>query len=1063
MKKNCIISKSRFLFLSLAVLLCSCDNFLGGSVLKKELEEAITEASKEKCDVSIFSYSSQGTLTGEKGGTYSAGTESLKLNFTENTGWQFVEWQVYNSNSQKSGCSSADVISIQDPYSKDTFFSVKNGADKYKIEAVCMARPLVENFSPLKINGGVNADSSIEIIFAQGLSSNSFVFTQQEFETYGRYAQAIRENPGDDSSAIIGINLAGMRFFKNIQILDSDGKGLEKHYNAPVLSADGKTLTLYSDNSNLFDFTSSDIKDVYVTLASDTGYDYTLQNGVTVKVKSNESDYNFSYRVTSTTTDKARIIFSNKNDDGEITGTLNYSGTREFNIGQSFKVEFIPSADFDFVSWNISNPENLVTSENGNELLVTAMDKVTDVVIKPVCQKKGTTTFTVSTNIGNVIPAGTVTAKAGEVVTLTYSGDGDYYFPGWAVMNSAIDEVLSREQLNEFFECADLTKNTIDVRVKSESHSFEFVANSYLRPHVFSHEPANTEDGVTQDTNVRIYFDSEIDEKTLYFTTDEEYNITKKDPLVVFKSDSKGKYAYTLSNGQFYYKNFTIENRVTGENLSKYYGRPYLIDKKTMILPVNKVKNAEGTLDKDKLPPGGIQIFIQLGTDFGFYAEGNLIPLARDTNLTWIYSTKKGVDEKLPSIPSFTAKGTNNTAGFDAYTKTTLPNNKNLWQACYLKDNKLHLDAELKDESKNLFEVYLNYKRVQNENLLDVSEEEQRHSLSFRKDTQNFYVENVEVDLKELSGKDGTYELYLSAIDDAGNKCQSNKFYARIDKTAPVLSTEKYKVFKTYGKIKFRWNVPSNNDLANHSENHDLEKIELYIDDTKKQTENSTSIDGIYDTIITPSQNGKYKFVAYDIFGNKTEAEFDYDMNIPYGSVLYSDQWTLDWWNYVNCSINDYATGGIFAVGHVGHNSTVNDSNIYIFNISDGDKTHQADFKNARDKAKEENNRINLTFRNNHSVEFKLPTLSNYEKIFGNENSYAANYNFMVEKLSFDTSSSYGYWTETYHGSSYLPNGDCNYTYNTIVLGGRYLSIDWGDETVPYHKYRFISNFKFTE
>lgn len=864
----------------------------------------------------------------------------------------------------------------------------------------------------------------------------------------------------------MGINIAGSRFFKNIKISDSNGKGLEKHFNAPVLSDDGKTLTISTDKNNLFDFSSENTKDIFVTITSHIGYNYTLQNGKSVKVTADKNDSSFSYSISSKTTEKAKITFSNKNDDGEITGTLNYNGTQEFNIGQSFVLEFVVSDDFDFIAWDVSNSDNLICKKNGTELEVTVTGTVNAVTIKPICQKKPTVSFTVTTNIGNVFPVGTVTARVGDVVTLTYTGNNDYYFPGWVVINSAIDEVLTREQINEFFECENWTKETIDIRIKSESNCFEIAANSYLRPHVYSHEPVNSEDGVTQDTNVKIYFDSDIDEMSLYYTDDEEYNITKQDPKAKFKMDKKGKYAYTSADGQLYYKNITIKNLVTGENLSKYFNRPYLSDKRTMILPVNKVLN-ESTKKPDVtlLPPGGIQVYIQLGTAFGFYENDNLIPLVRDTNLTWFYSTKHGVDEKVPSFGTVSVKGTNNSKVFDAYSScNSEPKTQDDLKKCYLKDNKLVIDATLLDESKNLSEVYLNYVRCQDEYYYsDLTEETKKVPLSFTKNNVNFKVENTEIDLKQLSGVDGTYKLYLSAFDDSGNYCESKEFYVRLDKTAPELpDLSKFKIFKSYKKIKFaNWIVPDCNDI-NHPENKDFEKIEFYIDGVLKDTK-TISGSGLEATSCEApaEQNGKYKFIVYDIFGNTVETkEFDYDINIAYGSILYSDQWILDWWNYKNYN---HIGNGIFAVGYVGHNYTVNSKNIYIFNISTDD-TKAVYSEASGTKASVENTRIdnlNSTFRTKHEINFKLPDSTNYTAIFGDDSLIKKNYDFMTEKLNFVPYKDYKdksyYWLSNFVGND-IDNGR---SYKVVYFTTKYIFKDDYSWASNKELYRFISNYTF--
>lgn len=1062
---------------SVFVLFTGCQNFMNGKAFMTELDDALTEASREENSISIFAYNSYGTLVGETGGTYKVGDKNLKLEFSENEGYQFMEWQVTNGASEKTGCSKDDAIYIKDPFNPVTTFTINSSANNYRIEAVCMPRPVVEIFSPIKIDGGVNADSVIEITFSHAVSKYNFVFTQKEFESYGKIAEAIKATSEDGTEDIIGIVLAGKKYFKGVTVKDKNGVALENHFNAPVLSEDGKKLTIAVDNSCLFNFSESSVKEICVEVAKSLFYDYTAQNGSVIKVEMGQQNYSASYNISASTSSKAKITFTAKDGDNNSTGTLSYNGEHSFNIGQSIKVEFEPNDAYNFISWNISDSTGLDVKQDGTNLYITVLNVVDNVEVKPVCSKKGTATFSVITNIGTVSPAGTNSVKVGDVITLTYNGNNDYYFPGWIVVNSAIDEVLTREQVNQYFECEDWSKTTITVRIKKESAGLEIAANSYLRPHVFSHEPVTTsEDAVTQDTNIKVYFDSDIDEASLYFTADEEYNLKKQDPNVVFESDEKGKYAYTLSNGQFYYKNLTLENRVTGENLSKYYNKPYLLeDKRTMIIPVNKVMVTVGGVNKPDLtllPPGGIEIFVQFGTAFGFYADDNLIPLARDTNLTWIYSTKDGCDEKVPSIKIFTAKGQNTSTTIDFVTNSNRDPGwmSNNLKYCYLKDNKLTLNLSIKDDSKNLSEVYLYYTRGHDENLsTGLNEETKKYSLNFKKDSTIFTITDRVIDLKEITGKDGTYRLQLVALDDSGNKCESGAFYVRIDNTPPVQITHNdFKLFKKYKNMKFEWQVPSNLNGAEKPINRDLEKIELLLNgNVIKSVDAKIAKAQNQSTEVTPTQAGTYQFIAYDIFGNKAESEvFQYDLNIPYGSMLYSDQWTLDWWNYDNCNYTDFVKSGQFAVGHVGHNYTINDKNITIFNISESDENNKCPLETAKNEAKAENRKIddlNSSFRTEYGIDFKLPVTSNYTSVFGEGELYLNSYKLMQDKLNFAIYSGVTYWLNESAGTAIHPRENVTRTmYRTVQVDttGVGLSTNFPDFS---RYYRLISNFTFKE
>lgn len=89
--------------------------------------------------------------------------------------------------------------------------------------------------------------------------------------------------------------------FSNITITDSNGTNLANHYLSPVLSSDGRTLTVAHDPSNYITVEEGSLKTVKVTLSKN------IQDTETIPLK---NDYTWTYNINSKKDDKAPEFLS---------------------------------------------------------------------------------------------------------------------------------------------------------------------------------------------------------------------------------------------------------------------------------------------------------------------------------------------------------------------------------------------------------------------------------------------------------------------------------------------------------------------------------------------------------------------------------------------------------------------------------------------------------------------------------------------------------------------------------------------------------------------------------
>ncbi len=162
----------------ITISLSSCDNFLNGADVKKEIEEAIAYNNAQECTVVFRTEAGMGEFLGSVERTYKVGYESevqFELN-TEDYVFKGLEAVSQNDRTQ----SRADCVEFTE-LSKD----VKKGIYKYKVKLIsdikdvlirpiCVAIPKITNITPVFESNGCEQDSIIKITFNKTINKETF-------------------------------------------------------------------------------------------------------------------------------------------------------------------------------------------------------------------------------------------------------------------------------------------------------------------------------------------------------------------------------------------------------------------------------------------------------------------------------------------------------------------------------------------------------------------------------------------------------------------------------------------------------------------------------------------------------------------------------------------------------------------------------------------------------------------------------------------------------------------------------------------------------------------------
>lgn len=245
---------------------------------------------------------------------------------------------------------------------------------------------------------------------------------------------------------------------------------------------------------------------------------------------------------------------------------------------------------------------------------------------------------------------------------LGFEPDADYGFICWQIYDKATDEEIPN---GTYIKIADPTiENTTYDLINKPAAGTELGIRPVVaeRPQILSATPAYDPAGVWRDTTIYVVFDFDMDEDSILYTEPEETQI-RKDPTktLIPSSVYPGRffgYKQIDEDGyeQSYYKNIMIQDKTSGENLTKYYGEPIFENATTLYIPV-----VNSTTFKV-----GQNIVVMIGKDFCYkviIGEGeNQIkkPVYMNKTEKWLYLSNGRTDGVAPtySMNSFSISGT---------------------------------------------------------------------------------------------------------------------------------------------------------------------------------------------------------------------------------------------------------------------------------------------------------------------------------------------------------------------------------------------------------------------
>ena len=347
----------------------SCENFLKGGQVAKEIEEAIAYNNAKEITVLIQSDAGKGTTLPSGNYTAKKGYD-FEISFSEAQGYSFIEWIAVDKNDESKIISEG--ITFADAKAPKTKVKITNDKTAVKILPKCSDRIAVSGDpSPRYEALGVSRDRPIIVEFTKELDPASFIFTQDEIPE----AEEI-ETKTDAAGNIWAYTLDNQTYFKNIEITNADGYSIAQHFKQP--SVNGKYLTIEVDKTKPIAFeTGVTLKTVVVTL----NQAITDKEGVQMSLQKS-----WRYQITEATDDKATINFVSTPAQGTINAI-----SKAYSIGQTVALSFTENAGYQFVKWDYNPNIVSLTDATSADTTVIVLEKTTETnptQIKAICAER---------------------------------------------------------------------------------------------------------------------------------------------------------------------------------------------------------------------------------------------------------------------------------------------------------------------------------------------------------------------------------------------------------------------------------------------------------------------------------------------------------------------------------------------------------------------------------------------------------------------------------------------------------------------------------------------------
>lgn len=507
---------------------------------------------------------------------------------------------------------------------------------------------------------------------------------------------------------------------------------------------------------------------------------------------------------------------------------------------------------------------------------------------------------------GFLSPSGIQSYKETQTVQLNFDVNSNYYFKHWQV--SIGNKVLTQEEVEEIIHFEDFENPITTITLLKRIENLSITPVCGTKPSVIEGTPRYSTDGVFRDRMLMVLFSQEMDESSIYYSTEDlrslkiinenetvggisaNLNISTgkavsgTGKLLLIDVDRNTCYGYQTDADDeetIVFKNIQIYKRKTNENILKSYNAPYFeqSDKSVLKIPAKTGNDAPSALS---------EIVVEISKEMNASIDNQQVML--NGQYIWPYNTNGRTDSIKPVFDtSFTVKMDDNNSTkllptestyFATTPETSIPlynlKSKKLWVMGMVTDEgsgPASLSWKLESEANTY------YSEVNISNCFGMID-----NLYFSGDTAIIGSNKaddggVEIDLSKYLSTQGIYKLTFT-VKDKNELSQDKSYYFIYDVTPP----EGITVTRTLGK--------SNNILVYFTNQSvpDLCGIKRINNDSNEVTLHTAASCATGKLSIPESTSGIYHYSlkTYDYAGNESSvASFEEASGAVNGMFVY--------------------------------------------------------------------------------------------------------------------------------------------------------------------------------
>jgi len=425
---------------------------------------------------------------------------------------------------------------------------------------------------------------------------------------------------------------------------------------------------------------------------------------------------------------------------------------------------------------------------------------------------------------GFLSPSGIQSYKETQTVQLNFDVNSNYYFKHWQV--SMGNKVLTQEEVEEIIHFEDFENPITTITLLKRIENLSITPVCGTKPSVIEGTPRYSTDGVFRDRMLMVLFSQEMDESSIYYSTEDlrslkiinenetvegisaNLNISTgkavlgTGKLLLIDVDKNTCYGYQTDADDeetIVFKNIQIYKRKTNENILKSYNAPYFeqSDKSVLKIPAKTGNDVPSALS---------EIVVEISKEMNASIDNQQVML--NGQYIWPYNTNGRTDSIKPVFDtSFTVKMDDNNStkllptestNFATTPETSIPlynlKSKKLWVMGMVTDEgsgPASVSWKLESEANTY------YSEVNISNCFGMID-----NLYFSGDTAIIGSNKaddggVEIDLSKYLSTQGIYKLTFT-VKDKNELSQDKSYYFIYDVTPPEDVTINY----TLGKVK---------------------------------------------------------------------------------------------------------------------------------------------------------------------------------------------------------------------------------------------------------------------